>query len=191
MTTNELTRGAGQTLDGAAHGTAPLPPRPAAVEWSEAAARALHQLRDGLLRQATELAELRAERDQLRRELAETRAQLAAAQTELGCREAFVAHTLELTSLVRMFELAKTPETRTGAESPAAGEEPQVYGTAAPASPAPASPATQPSARATLTGPGTTTLVWPGSAVAPEPASHHPAERLPVTMALRPLAAAR
>jgi hypothetical protein len=73
MTTNELTGGTGPASSGPtgatprpAPGTVPLPPRPAAVEWSEAATRALSQLRDGLVRQSTELGELRAERDRLR-----------------------------------------------------------------------------------------------------------------------------
>src|SRR5919202_2305721 len=124
MTTNELTAGTRPASSSPvspapcpAPGTVPLSPRPAAVEWSEAATRALGQLRDGLVRQSTEIAELRAERDRLRQELAEARAQLAAAQAELGVREAFVSHTLELTSLVRMFELGKVEEPGAGTNS--------------------------------------------------------------------------
>ena len=194
MTTNELTAGTGPAASsptGATPspvpGTVPLPSRPAAVEWSEAATRALGQLRDGLVRQSTEIAELRAERDRLRQELAEARAQLAAAQSELGLREAFVAHTLELTSLVRMFELGKVEEPGAGTNSlqtlVAANQDASAG--MAPLPQALASPAPAPAADPTSTAPSTAPLVWPGSS-RPAPAARG-AERLPATTMLRPL----
>ena len=193
MTTNELTARTGpvsssptSTAQSPAPGTVPLPPRPAAVEWSEAATRALGQLRDGLVRQSTEIAELRTERDRLRQELAEARAQLAAAQAELGLREAFVAHTLELTSLVRMFELGKVEEPGAGTDSLQTPVAANVGDTAesAPVAEVRASPAPSPEADLPRTAPGTAPLVWPGAArpaVAPRGA-----ERLPATTMLRP-----
>jgi hypothetical protein len=191
--TTKLTAGTGpassspaSATQSPAPGTVPLPPRPAAVEWLEATARALGQLRDGLVRQSAELADLRAERERLRQELAETRAQLAAAQAELGLREAFVAHTLELTSLVRMFELGKVEEPGAGTDSlqtPVAAN-PDETADAAPLPEALASTAPPPDADLPLATPSTAPLVWPGSsrpAAAPQGA-----ERLPMTTMLRP-----
>ena len=197
MTTNELTVGTGpvsssptSAAQSPTPGTVPLAPRPAAVEWSEAATRALGQLRDGLVRQSTEIAELRTERERLRQELAEARAQLAAAQAELGLREAFVAHTLELTSLVRMFELGKVEEPGAGTDTLQAPVAASVGDTAesAPVAEALASPASPPDADLALTAPDTAPLVWPGSsrlAAAPRGA-----ERLPMTTMLRPFPSA-
>ena len=191
MTTN-LTAGTGPAASSPtgvtpsrAPGSVPLPPRPAAVEWSDAAARALGQLRDGLVRQSAVIAELRDERDRLRPELAEARAQLAAAQAELGLREAFVAHTLELTSLVRMFELGKVEEPGAGTDrlrTPVAAN----LDAATEAAPLPqdlTSPAPTPEADLPLTAPSTAPLVWPGSS---RPvAAPRGTERLPATTMLR------
>ena len=193
MTTNELTVGTAPVSSSPtsgtrspAPGTVPLPPRPAAVEWSEAATRALGQLRDGLVRQSTEIAELRTERDRLRQELAEARAQLAAAQAELGLREAFVAHTLELTSLVRMFELGKVEEPGADTDSLQTPVVANLGDTAesAPVAEAPAASAPSPEADLPLTTPSTAPLVWPGAAR--PAAAPRGAERLPTTTMLRP-----
>ena len=191
MTTNELTAGTGpasssptSATPSRAPGTVPLAPRPATVEWLEATTRAIGQLRDGLVRQSAEIAELRTERDRLRQELVEGRAQLAAAWAELGVREAFVAHTLELTSLVRMFELGKVAAPGAGTDNlqtPVAANPDETAG-ATPLPEALASPAPPADADLPLATPSTAPLVWPGSS---RPVAPPGTGRLPATTLLR------